>query len=296
LRIYLAALDSIDNPIKQLITEGKIPQVFYSFFGVKNTDKHAEQFKLIRKHAQTIFVDSGAHSFFSHGDQGLAVTNTKPKAKKETDPFVYFNNYITWLKANWDQIDYFAELDIGELLGQAQVIKWRELITAEGMADKMVPVWHPAVTTEDEFRAVIEQAPSRYVAVEGLRKGTHAVPYVRTAKFCYENRCRVHGFAMVRNKFMESVPFFSVDSNSWKAGGMYGITYQWRNGKRELVRAINPAHKSKYDGQLSPKVQLEKGEKARYQSYGAAANAMANAARHYTNIWKARGVDWDAID
>ena len=131
MKIYLAAIEQ--GVPKELLDMDIIKNGFISYFYARS--KPADTMSYLRKHiSDTIVIDSGAHSFFSENeDTSMSASVVKRKKTKKLDPDIYFKNYISWLKANYDYYDYFVELDIGELISQPKVMLWRDYLKSNAL-------------------------------------------------------------------------------------------------------------------------------------------------------------------
>ena len=213
--IYMAAAENSD--IAGAVAVGAVRNAFTSYFYMR---KMGDVLKRMRKHCKRVIVDCGAHTFFAQlGTLGVAGTGNNWKRE---EPEAYFTEYLAWLKTYANDLDYFLELDIGDVVGQAQVEKWRERIRKAGLAEKCIIGWHPKAEPLEHFLNVARRWPSRYVGIEGLRHHRPSCDYVDVVTRLYRLNVRAHGFAMVKRRFLDLVPFYSADSISFKGGVLYG--------------------------------------------------------------------------
>lgn len=303
--IYLAGIE--DDLSLKMLEDPRIgtpgPRVFVSYWTYLKKWKHKpEPLANIRARTNTVIIDSGAHSFFGMTDHIATAAIARPKAVKMPDPIEYGDRYLEWIAENKANLTQFVELDIGEIIGQKQVHKWRDRMVKLGIADKCLPVYHPTLyKTPAEFVAEARQWPSRYVGIEGMRGGRVTYDFNEVVRPLYENGIRVHGFAMVRMRLLRLVPFYSVDSTGWKSGVMWGKAYS-PTGKSvidhmENVPTIPGAALKKMSSAMSmlgiAPVSNEKAD-GRLSINLAAVLATENAVRLVTAYWKAKGVNWDA--
>lgn len=218
MKIYLAGCDS--NSALDTAKSGMIPRAFYSFFTLR---KHKTNILKEVKHEHVI-IDSGAHSFFTRSESVSSATGRRLKSavRKTGDPLLFFEQYLAWAIAHQDYFDFFVELDIGEIVGQKQVEKWRERVREAGLAKKLITVYHPAVMSLNDYQSLLRASDSKYVGLEGLRKNGKPLPYGTLIKMARDAGVRTHGFAMTKREWMEGYPFHSVDSSSWLATVEYG--------------------------------------------------------------------------
>lgn len=220
MKIFLAGGEGSDP--QELLS--KIDNIFLSYYYLRNSKKSEEILKNTRKNCKTIIIDSGAHTFFSErASEGLSVSVHKKTTKTKEDPDQYFKKYLQWIKENEKFFDFFVELDIGEIVGQKKVEKWRNEIGKAKLLKKCITVFHPAVMSFEDYKKLVDSSESKYVAVEGDRPQLRKrIDYLPLLKYAYDRKVRVHGFAMTKRDVMEKYPFYSVDSTSWIAGTQYG--------------------------------------------------------------------------
>ena len=295
--IYCAGIEAIDKITRRVIGEDRVRCAFASYYLLRKRGTNYMPF--YRDHIQKLIVDSGAHSFFSELSGMDTASVVRKKSRTEITPHEYWETYKAWLVENQLYLDYFAELDIGELVGQGTVEEWREELRDLGLMSKCITVYHPAVMDEERWLRMLDESESRYVALEGLRGGKARFPYLDRVRQCYERGVRVHGFAMVKNKWMNLVPFTSVDSISWKAGAMFGAVYNADDeGKVGVIRSNRREGMESLRGKVGPELLTRatkaERERALYDVMCTGADAMQVRERHFTSLWKARGVEWDA--
>ena len=197
--IYLAGIEQ--KECIKVSKTGCVPNAFYSYFYLRKSNETTDLMIENRPFHKTIFIDSGAHSFFTENhSMGISATGfKKKKSKKDDSPEVYFEKYIDWIEKNFDYIDYFAELDIGELVGQETVLGWRKQLKERGLYSKCVTVYHPKVMTFEEYVEMIEDSESKYIALEGDRSSRNRLPYNELIYEAYSRGVKVHGFAMTKS-------------------------------------------------------------------------------------------------
>lgn len=286
-------------PFFEMISKGLIRNAFFSFYVVadKRADAVAESLVALKQGKAKVFVDSGAHSFFTESGSGVHSATGKDRVPKKTlPPEQYFARYVKWLKRWWDHFDWFAELDIGEIVGQARVLEWRALLRQHGLWGKCVPVYHPAVMARSDFSAMLDEAESRYVAVEGIRSGgAPRLPYKELLREAYHKKVRVHGFAMIRQSILKELPFYSVDSSSWKAAFSYGQMMVRQDDGFGMVDLSDPTAlmAAGVNAGLSSvsRAAIDNGKR-----FSVVVDAYKGMEDHYTHLWQARGVNWHQFD
>lgn len=221
MRIYLAGAEQKDS--WEMIRQKKMDNCFLSYYYLRNNTT-PDKMVFFRQSIKNIIIDSGAHTFFSEQTgEGLSVSVHKKKSKTKDTPEQYWEKYKKWLVSYHQFIDYFVELDIGEIVGQKRVLEWREELKALGLYNKCITVYHPDIMSWNDYIATLEDSQSKFVALEGDRPQKRTrLPYLKLIKECYDRGIKVHGFAMTKNDVVDKYPFFSVDSTSWKAGCQYG--------------------------------------------------------------------------
>lgn len=289
--IYLAGIEQ--KECNEVATLGKIPYAFYSYYYMRKKTELAESMVNNRPYHKTIFVDSGAHTFFAENhDLGLSVASLKKKTKTKETPDEYMEKYIEWLKINIDHLDYFAELDIGEIVGQEKVLMWRDWLKKENLYKKCVTVFHPNVMTDEDYTSMLLDSESKYIALEGDRDNRDRLPYNKYLLEAYDMGIKVHGFAMTKAEVFLRYGFYSVDSTSWKSGTMYGTLSTFQ---KMVIRAIEC--KSHKDVIKIKGIDLELLNHETYKinsqyKYRLAAEAFNNMSKFLTKVWIKRGVVW----
>lgn len=280
MKIYLAALEGqmlYLYPTGLKVRNGFIS--YYTFSGRNPALVHEKVKKIREVVTATLVTDSGAHSFFAEKPEaGLSASGHSRKSKYNYSPEDYFAKYLDFVKRNNAELDYFVELDIGELVGQEQVEKWREVLKSEGLYQKCITCYHPSIMDLDYFEYMCKHSESKYLAVEGdrpmQRKGR--LDYTTLIKLARKHSCKLHGFAMTKPDALSTFPFYSVDSSSWNAFIVWGKSGLIKKDK--LVKKID---------QLA--VRKERGRTRLYREEIAAWTELED---YYTALWKRRGIDY----
>lgn len=291
MKIYLAALES--NETYHQIAKGLIENGFFSYYYMRGKALPLTLEIARGCGMRNIIIDSGAHSFFVQSDSISAATNHKSKNKLKDTPTEYMEKYFEWVKQNWCHFDYFVELDIGEIVGQPQVLAWRERMKQENLYRKCIPVFHPAVMNFDDYIHMIETVQSGYVGIEGIRQQGQILPYRKYIKEAYLRGVKIHGFAMTKKNQLDEFPFYSVDSNSWKSGVMYGAGLMVTDHGIETVR-----YKNKDDFGLSAgKINVDVVLGDTYSALSEIILAETTKSyrwmqEYYTTLWTNRNIKW----
>ena len=264
--------------------------VFLSFYH-KSTTRCMK--KLVRPEPKGLLtIDSGAHSFFAF--LGFSAANTK-SAVEIPKPEEYFKKYLAWLVEHKDQFDYFVELDIQEIVGLPQVKAWRKEYAQAGLGNRAIWVYHNSDTWR-EFERIVAECPARYVGSEGVRRGRPLLPFSKMIRYAYEHACRIHGFAMIKKVYLKAFPFYSIDSSSWSMGPRHGVLAHY-DQKLQTIRQVPLKGKRMY-AELRLPSRLDRSNGASSNPAGGywykyAENSYRQLEAHLTEVWKARGIDWD---
>jgi len=286
--IYLAGVQNH----KEVETKSMIENAFYSYYYMRK-DKDDKKIKGAKKYHKVVFVDSGAHTFFSEDEVVGAAGVHQKKTKTEESHQEYFDKYVVWLKRNYEQYDYFAELDIGDIIGQEKVNQWREALKKEKLYSKCVTVYHPNCMSWKDYIDMLEDSESKYIALEGDRNDRKRLPYLKLIKECYKKNIRVHGFAMTKDSVMNKLPFYSVDSTSWMSGVMYGVIpfFNKRRISNVPVKNIIDAAKSGCRFNVNFLHYKDKTKQKLYR-LRQGITAYQKAQKYYTKLWQKRGINW----
>lgn len=292
MKVYLAALEMSEayGPI----SKGLIKNGFFSFYYMRQKMVPPLTLEVAKGcGVKNIVVDSGAHSFFVQSEDIKAATNHKAKSKVKETPQEYFDKYVKWIESCWVYFDYYVELDIGEIVTQAKVLEWRELLKQKGLYKKCLPVFHPAVMSFDDYIHMLETCESGYVGIEGIRHPSFVLPYNKYIKEAYIRGVKIHGFAMTKKDVMERFPFYSVDSNSWKSGIMYGAGLKVTDEGIESIRYRNKKDFGKTGGKIDVDVVFgENKALASEMILTETSKAYAYMEDYYSELWTKRGIIW----
>ena len=286
MKIYFAGMETSYgyNYVDFLPTDN----VFCTYFYKRNTEKYLLDHNISNR-TGIITIDSGAHSFFSF--IGLSVSADKTLSKGEMpDPEEYFINYVTWIKQWYSYADYFVELDLQDIVGQKRVEEWRDIYKKEGIYDKIITVHH-SMNTDEDWDKMIRESESRYIALEGLRGGKVNLPYMKLIKSCYDNKVKVHGFALTNQSIIAKYPFYSVDSSSWTAVNRYGIIYKFDNGR---MKQYKTCEKHFLENNIDMRLMSNNREKSdQHFKLQEAQKEFRKMEDFSYDLRKKRGVDWE---
>lgn len=292
MKIFLAGVEQQDS--YKVVGEKKIKNAFLSYYYLrKNTTP--EKMSFFRNNLELIILDSGAHTFFSEmAGEGLSVSVHKKKTKTKDTPDEYWEKYKSWLIKYSPFIDFFVELDIGEIVGQKKVLEWREELKALGLYHKCITVYHPDIMSWDDYISTLEDSQSKYVALEGDRPQKRSrLPYLKLIKECYTRGIKVHGFAMTKVSVVETYPFYSVDSTSWKAGCQYGSAKVMTNsGLKNIKFKSKKAMFSVQGDNLLDIHNTDEKHLSRYKNFELTARSYNEWQNKITALWLKRGINW----
>lgn len=158
-------------------------------------------------------LDSGAFTFL--------------KSRRPIDVDDYVEGYIKFIK-QYD-VQHFFELDIDASVGYEEVKKIRQKIERK-TKKRCIPVWHKSRGIKD-FHDMCRKYD--YVSIGGIAsKEINRQEYFMLNSFCdlaKDYGCKIHGLGFTPNN-LKDFRFDSVDSTSWKSGGLYGRLYEYADG------------------------------------------------------------------
>jgi hypothetical protein len=182
------------------------------------------------KDVEFFMLDSGAFTFLNSG--------------KNVDIEKYVEGYIDFI--NRHDIKYFFELDIDSVVGYNEVKRIRRKIERR-TKKRCIPVWHRSRGIQD-FKEMCKKYD--YVAIGGIV--TKEIPvreHFLLNAFCdyaHEQNCKIHALGFTPAN-LEKYRFDSVDSASWKFGGIYGKLYEFSNGKMTTYKSEKRLEIAEYD-------------------------------------------------
>lgn len=219
----------VDAGVKYMLTS------FYQFYDGGDRDivrKRKKQFPQLQ-----FMVDSGAHTFISD--------YTKFQSWKREDFEKYVQDYCAWLEENREYIFCAVELDIDYALnmlfgggasstvGTSIVEGWQKQYFRP-LEEKGLPiiyVWHVERKLEGWEQMC---AQFGYVGLPGeMSKEPDFNKYITVARrYC----AKIHGFGATKLIDYRDVPWYSIDSTSWKASERYGVLIHWDANNQKLIQ------------------------------------------------------------
>lgn len=212
-------LSSIENGNKQLVeyllsNNIQVDYILISYFYFRKSKYTLDTIKRIGKE---ILVDSGAHSF-------------QKGSKVEWES--YTKEYAEWIKANdTKQILGYFEMDIDNIISLDKVFYLRNIL--EKVSNKIIPVWHKNRGVAD-YKDMCKKYS--FAAITGFKnEDIKDHQYLLFLKYARKYKCKIHCLGMTRTNILNTVPFYSVDSSSWKQSAVYGRFTKFFSGKFKLI-------------------------------------------------------------
>lgn len=174
-----------------------------------------------------LFIDSGAFTYMS---------NPQYESYTVEDWEKHIKNYLNWVERNKEHIFAFAELDLQFLVGIDTVNKWRREYFEPFMLRTGVPVCFVCHEDDDVvWEKMCQRYP--YVGISVATENANPLPwYQNKLKVAEKYNSLVHGFGMTRTSILPQLPFYTVDSTSWKSGFRYGQLTVFNSKKVQLFK------------------------------------------------------------
>lgn len=183
----------------------------------------------------SFFLDSGAHSLFNKYVLGKS-DEAKYKFYQTKEFFKYLDEYVDFVKACGDGLDYYVTVDVI----YNPEMSWEVLKLLESKGIKPVPVIHGM--SDLKWLEKHLKAGYDFIGIGGLGQDQTREAYIKWADRVFNRICagpdrlpcvKTHGFAVTTYALMLRYPFYSVDSASWAKAAGFGMIYvpHKRNGK-----------------------------------------------------------------
>lgn len=302
MKLYLAATEDLYRVKPERRVSLKLRNVLLSFNGHPGRLPRAYA---ASGPARSVCVDSGAHFFisawFKHGK--------KPPPAEVED---FQQRLLNELRALGAPIAFAVEMDLQDLYGPRLVAEWRARIWrpfARELGTAACYVWH-STESEAVWDALVADPDVACLGMSG-RVGT-VIPLEQAKRMvlrAYAARKPVHGFAMLKDRILRHVPLATADSTSWASGALYGQVTRWDARRMKLTRAsvgrkAQAADPAAVAGALAAHggrvtaAELRGSDKhtplaAIAALYQETADAYTQWEDHLTELWRARGVDWE---
>lgn len=216
MKVFISGLESSEKNIINfcLINNIKIPFLLTSYFYLRKKPELLNKFLMV---SDQILIDSGAHSF------------QKGKKVKWVD---YTKQYANFIKHNdSDKIVGYFEMDVDNVIGYDNVLKLRKIL--ENTSKKIIPVWHKNRSIDD-FNEICKMY--NWVAITGFKnEDILDNQYLQFIKVANKYNTKIHCLGFTRVSLMDKIPFYSVDSSTWKQAGNYGEYRKYKNNKLKII-------------------------------------------------------------
>lgn len=175
------------------------------------------------KECRNFLADSGAFTAMNAG---------KPIDGK------YIDSYIKWIIEN--DINYFMEMDLDEIIGYEKTLEIRKVIERE-TGKKPIPCWH-LERGEKGWKDMCDRYD--YVAIS-LSRMTKTSKWLQRYDFkplgfflgeAAKRNCKVHALGCNDLSLLRKYHFYSADSSTHTLGNRYGQVFVFKNGE---IKNIN---------------------------------------------------------
>lgn len=195
----------------------------------------------LMKEVDMFLLDSGAFTFMN------------AKKDKAFNVDEYLNNYIDFI--NKYDIQYFFELDTDSVHGIDKVLEMRKKLET-GTEKRCIPVWHKSRGI-DCYKKLCKEYD--YIAIGGFVTKEIKEPEFSKVKqlldYARYHNVKVHGLGFTSMKYIDKLPFFSVDSTSFKSGRRFGQVHYF-DGKK-IISKKRPDGKRVKDYMAVDKINLQ---------------------------------------
>lgn len=157
-----------------------------------------------------LLIDSGGHTFQQDPDEW----------KKKPDSFwhKYIMDYLEWAEKNKKYIFSIVEVDVDRLFGMKRQWEIREKYFEPFQKRTGIPVCYiyRSEYPEKDWTEMCKRY--NYVGISGANDDASIRQMKKLIGIAKKFNAVVHGFAMTKPSVLPDLPFFSVDSISWKMG------------------------------------------------------------------------------
>lgn len=175
-----------------------------------------------------LFIDSGAHTY--QNDPKYSAFTVEDWEKR----LIW---YLKWAEKYKDSIFAIASFDFENMMPPEVVERWNKEYFEPFMLRTGIPVcfvWHQASSKSWEYYC--QRYP--YVGFSSINdmngETIELNEYKEKIHIAQKYNTLVHGFAMTRTSILPQLPFYSVDSTSWKVGMRYGLLSVWNDEKGKV--------------------------------------------------------------
>lgn len=201
------------------------------------TSKGAKDLGYYHELGIKIFVDSGAFTYITNPEY-----HDMPVSYWEA----HIERYLNWARKNRDILFAIANLDLEQLVGTDQVWEWNKKYFEPFMLETGIPVcfvWHEE-SGEDHYVKMCERYP--YVGFSMVNGTADMQKCMELLAIAEENNALVHGMGMTSIEMLTKLPFYTVDSTTWKSCLRYGMYVTWTG------RAVKQFRKAEWDEKVVP--------------------------------------------
>lgn len=197
-----------DRKWLKYVVENISPNYYYlmSFYYIR---KKMDIFNTVVDNFENTIIDSGAFSL---------------QRGKKADYDEYTKEYAKFIKKNDnDKIIGYFEMDLDIILGEEKVVELRRQL--EEVTDKIIPVWHRNRKIEG-FKKLCEEYD--YVAITNKATDVKPKQLKLFVDYAHKHNTRIHGLGVSAKKYLDNIPFDSVDSVNYQLG----VRFSHINGKK----------------------------------------------------------------
>jgi len=234
--------------------------------------------KIINRWAGRIklMVDSGAHSWNKIHTVKVGATKSRPWL---TPVRKYIPEYIEFIREHKDRKHLtFVELDVYRFLPKEEIDQmWRDVMAIPDRQFEYIRVYHPVM--DNGTLEVLDEWIAEGHTYVGIGRDSQPIFHKIFAKT--RDKVRVHGFAVLGRKILETYPFYSADSTTPVTPAMYALHID-RNFK--LRSKVNLRENKRMEALLDTK----------YTTFKAFL-AMKYMQDELTLLWENRGVKWPIV-
>ena len=219
--IFLAGVEN--EALREHVYRAGIRDILVSYFYLRNRSLATIEEQLQR--FDNVILDSGGFTFIQAAKKGAAIANSEIEE--------YTKGYIEFCDKMKHCFNYAFEMDMTWQVSTA----YRNAHIAElrDRGVRVVPIVHDSVIDSLEENGFYD---SQIVAFAGKMTGGASGEKMKTILDFEKRGVLVHGLAATDEASINRVPYFSVDSSSWVAGGKYGLTYIWNGNKITVYDAV----------------------------------------------------------
>jgi hypothetical protein len=142
--------------------------------------------------------------------------------------------------------------------------------------------------TMKDWEAFLADYP--YVAI-GITKEVSIPKMNSLLKIAYDNKIKVHGFAVTSMEKMTSCPFYSVDSTTWLATARYG-EYHVMDSSAGIIKKYRSLRKAARSGKINTKNITQKQMRPMNTVMSDSVKTWLNMENYMTKLREKRGIVW----